>query len=115
MKYFLGVDVGATKTHALIADETGHVQGFGQAGPGNHEVVGFEGFKGEVTTATKQALEQAQLRLEQVTAAGLGIGGYDWPSQRQPHLQALSEIGFYMPLEIANDGVIGLLAGASQG
>ena len=115
MKYFLGVDVGATKTHALIADEMGHVVGFGQAGSGNYEVVGFEGFKGEVSGATKQALEQAGMQLEQVTAAGLGIGGYDWPSQRQPHLQALGEIGFHMPLEIANDSVIGLLAGASQG
>ena len=115
MRTFLGVDVGATKTHALVADDSGHVLGFGQAGSGNHEVVGFEGFKGEVTTATKQALEQAGLRLEQVSAAGLGIGGYDWPSQRQPHLQALAEIGYRMPLEIVNDSVIGLLAGASQG
>jgi N-acetylglucosamine kinase-like BadF-type ATPase len=115
MKYFLGVDVGATKTHALIADDFGRVAGFGQAGSGNHEVVGFEGFKGEVSTATNQALKQAELRLEEVSAAGLGIGGYDWPSQRQPHLQALGEIGFHMPLEIVNDSVIGLLAGASQG
>jgi N-acetylglucosamine kinase-like BadF-type ATPase len=115
MKYFLGVDVGATKTHALIADDTGQVAGFGQAGSGNHEVVGFEGFKGEVSAAAKQALDQAEITTEQISAAGLGIGGYDWPSQRQPHLQALGEIGFRMPLEIVNDSVIGLLAGASQG
>lgn len=115
MKTFLGVDVGATKTHALVADDNGQVLGFGQAGSGNHEVVGFEGFKAEVSSATKQALEQAGLRLEQITAAGLGMGGYDWPSQRQPHLQALAEIGYQMPLEIANDAVIGLLAGASEG
>ena len=43
MRYFLGVDIGATKTHALIADATGRVVGFGQAGPGNHETVGYEG------------------------------------------------------------------------
>ncbi len=40
MRYFLGVDVGATKTHALIADEAGAGVGFGAGGPGNHEVVG---------------------------------------------------------------------------
>lgn len=115
MNYFLGVDVGATKTHALVADDTGHVVGFGQAGSGNHEVVGFEGFKTQVDEATRQALEQSGVKLDQISVAGLGIGGYDWPSQRQPHLQALGEIGFHMPLEIVNDSVIGLLAGASQG
>lgn len=115
MKLFLGVDVGGSKTHALISNETGQVIGFGLAGPGNHEGVGFEGFKGEVNSATSQALEQAGVKLENISAAGLGIGGYDWPSQRRPHLQALAEIGFQMPLEIVNDCVIGLLAGASQG
>jgi N-acetylglucosamine kinase-like BadF-type ATPase len=115
MKYFLGVDVGGTKTHALISDEHGNLLGFGQGGPGNHESVGFAGFKQEVGEAARQALRQAGLETAQISAAGLGIGGYDWPSQRQPHLQALAETGFQMPLEIVNDGVIGLLAGASQG
>ena len=32
-RYYLGVDIGATKSHALIADETGRVVGFGAAGP----------------------------------------------------------------------------------
>ena len=34
MKYFLGVDIGGTKSHALIADENGQAVGFGQAGAG---------------------------------------------------------------------------------
>jgi N-acetylglucosamine kinase-like BadF-type ATPase len=33
MSFYLGVDVGATKTHALIADESGRVRGFGRGGP----------------------------------------------------------------------------------
>ncbi len=109
------MDVGGTKTHALISDETGNLLGFGQGGPGNYEGVGFPGFKQEVGEAARQALLQAGLEMTQISAAGLGIGGYDWPSQRQPHLQALAEAGFRMPLEIVNDSVIGLLAGASQG
>jgi N-acetylglucosamine kinase-like BadF-type ATPase len=35
MRYFLGVDAGGTKTHALITDETGQAVGFGAGGPGN--------------------------------------------------------------------------------
>ena len=30
MKYFLGIDVGSSKTHALIVDETGQCVGFGK-------------------------------------------------------------------------------------
>jgi N-acetylglucosamine kinase-like BadF-type ATPase len=43
MKYFLGIDVGSSKTHALIADEAGQGIGFGRAGGGNHQGVGYEG------------------------------------------------------------------------
>ena len=45
MHYFLGIDIGGTKSHALIADETGRAVGFGQGGPGNHEVVGYSGLE----------------------------------------------------------------------
>jgi len=41
MKTFLGVDIGSSKSHAIIADERGNVLGFGEGGPGNHEVVGY--------------------------------------------------------------------------
>ena len=42
-RYYLGVDIGATKSHGVIADENGRAVGFGAAGPGNHEVVGYDG------------------------------------------------------------------------
>ena len=114
-QYYLGVDVGATKTAAMIADETGQVLGYSKAGPGNYENVGWPGFKAAVQTVTSQSLGQAGLTMQQISAAGLGIAGYDWPFQRSLHLEALAEIGFGMPLEIVNDAVIALLAGASEG
>jgi hypothetical protein len=43
MKYFPGIDIGATKTAAPIADENGNQIGTGQGNPGNHEDVGFDG------------------------------------------------------------------------
>lgn len=113
--YYLGVDVGGTKTQALVSDEAGRVVGMGKTGPGNWEVVGYPGFRASVSEAISQALTEAGLGLSDVTAAGLGIAGYDWPSQRQPHLDFLRELGLEMPFEIVNDSVIGLLAGASEG
>lgn len=114
-QYYLGVDVGGTKTHALIANASGRVTGFGKAGRGNWEIVGYEGFQAAVSSAVEEAVKLAGITLAQVASAGLGIAGYDWPSQRQPHIDSLHQIGFQMPFEIVNDCVIGLLAGTMEG
>src|SRR5690349_12508116 len=72
---FLGVDIGATKTHALVADEDGRALGFGQAGPGNYQVVGYPGMTEALNLATAQALAAAGVAAEQLAGAGLGVGG----------------------------------------
>jgi N-acetylglucosamine kinase-like BadF-type ATPase len=111
----LGADIGGSYTRVLIADGSGQVLGAGQAGPGNHEVVGFDGMARALGDASGQALAAAGLKPEDVSAAGLGIAGYDWPSQRQPILDVLAGLGYHMPLEIVNDAILGLLAGSAEG
>src|SRR3990170_6927763 len=103
----LGADIGGTKTRVLITDGTGRTLGIGGAGPGNHEIVGYEGMARAVRAAISQALPAAGLKLEDVSAAGLGVAGYDWPSQRQPLLEVLAELGFSMPLELVNAAILG--------
>lgn len=115
MAYFLGVDVGGTKTAALIADQDGRATGYGVGGPGNYEGVGWDGFRRAVRESVDRAIAQAGLKMSDLAAAGMGIAGYDWPSQKTIHLDALREIGFHMPMEIVNDSVLGILAGAEQG
>ena len=78
-QYFLGVDIGATKSHALIADENGQAIGFGQAGTGNHELVGWDGLQNTLHTITNQALAAAEITKAQIAGAGFGVAGYDWP------------------------------------
>ena len=113
--FFLGVDIGGTKSHALISDDEGNALGFGAYGPGNHEEVGYEGLRIALQTVSKQALAMAGIKKDQITAAGFGIAGYDWPSERQPTLDAINTIGLLAPIEAVNDTIIGLLAGATQG
>jgi N-acetylglucosamine kinase-like BadF-type ATPase len=113
--YFLGVDIGGTKSHALIADHKGTAVGFGSYGPGNHEDVGYEGLSVALQTVTEKALGMAGLTKGQITAGGFGVAGYDWPSERQPTLYSIQSIGLSCPVEAVNDTIIGLLAGASQG
>jgi N-acetylglucosamine kinase-like BadF-type ATPase len=57
--YFLGVDIGATKSHALICDAEGQAAGVGIGGPGNHESIGKAGFEQVLNTVTAAALAQA--------------------------------------------------------
>lgn len=113
--YFLGVDIGGTKTHALIADEQGQVLGFGERGPGNHQSVGYGGMRKVLQEATELALAKAGLSVSQIAGAGFGIAGYDWPSQKEAMLLAVRALGLKAPIEIVNDASLGILACCSQG
>lgn len=113
--YVLGVDVGGTKCHALICDEHGRALALGAAGTGNPEVVGYDGLAAVLTEITAQAARQAGITIDQIAAAGMGICGYDWPSQRDVTLQAVRATGLTCPIEIVNDAMIGLIAGAEAG
>ncbi len=114
-RYFLGVDVGGTKSQALVADDSGRALGWGQGGPGNYEVVGYEGLAERLQQVTAQALAAAGLSIDQVAGAGIGVAGYDWPAERAPTLAAIGSLGLEAPVELVNDAVIGLLAGAEAG
>ncbi len=114
-RYFLGVDVGSSKTHALIADEHGQVHGFSEAGGGNHETVGYQGLTSALQAATSEALSQANLTSDDIAGAGFGVSGYDWPSERAATREAIETLGLHAPIEWVNDTLIGLIAGASEG
>ena len=114
-RYFMGADIGGTKTHVLIADENGHMVGFGEAGPGNHEAVGYTGFKKSLRTAFNQAAAAAGVSSRQIAGAGFGVAGYDWPSEEQATRAAIGVLGLEAPVAAYNDTIIGLMAGASEG
>ncbi len=114
--YFLGIDIGGTKSHVLIADATGQVVGFAEGGPGNHEDVGYEGLTETLNDITQEALLTADISKSQISGAGFGVAGYDWPSQLKPTLAAIQTIGLAeTPFEVVNDAIIGILAGAPEG
>ena len=113
--YYLGVDVGGTKTHALIVDEDGRVVGTGLAGAGNYEVVGWEGLETALRDVARAVLSSAGITIADLAGAGFGIAGYDWPGERQPHLDALATLGLAAPTALVNDCVIGLISGATTG
>lgn len=113
--YLLGIDTGTSKTHALITTCTGKVCGFGEAGCGNHEVVGLDGFIHAMDDAIKDALSMAEVKKDQIRGMGFGISGYDWPSEEPMMVKAIEALGIHSDYQFTNDVTVGLIAGATEG
>ena len=111
---FLGVDLGGTKTHCMIADGSGRGIGFGESGPGNHESVGYEGSRINIHQAVDSALNAAGIKKDQITGSGFGVAGYDWPIEREPTLDTIRTIGLSGGVDIVNDAELGLLSGSPR-
>lgn len=113
--YFLGVDIGGTKSHAMIADDRGTILGLARGGSGNHESVGYDGTIRTLNQIARAAFAQAGIGASQISGAGFGVGGYDWLSERADHMDAIATIGLRCPVALENDAIIGLVAGAEAG
>ena len=96
MKYFLGMDVGSSKTHALIVDETGRCVGFGKAGGGNHQGAGYDALENVVRESFAGARKMSGVDSADIAGAGLGVAGYDFPSDQEGHLRAISVLGLVL-------------------
>jgi N-acetylglucosamine kinase-like BadF-type ATPase len=115
MTYYLGADLGATKTHTLIVDETGRALGFGESGPANHEDVGYDGMLEAMRQGLEMALQNAGLTRTDIAGAGFGVAGYDWPSEAAATATVIEQLGLNAPYKFVNDSVLGLVAGADDG
>ena len=115
MTYYLGADLGATKTHTLIVDGTGRALGFGESGPGNHEDVGYDGMLESMQQGLNMALQNAGLTKADIAGAGFGVAGYDWPSESQATAAVIDKLGLSSPYKFVNDAVPGLVAGSEEG
>jgi len=115
MKYFLGADLGATKTHTLIVDETGTAVGFGESGPGNHETVDYDGMFNAMHIGMERALQVAGLTKDDIAGAGFGVAGFDWSSEYEITAQTIERLELKSPYRFVNDSVPGLVAGSEEG
>lgn len=72
-RFYLGIDAGGTKTHALVADADGHVCGLGRASSGNWEAVGVQGAFETYAQAVGDALGEAELEMDNLCAGGYAL------------------------------------------
>ncbi|KLU63211.1 glucosamine kinase GspK [Peptococcaceae bacterium CEB3] len=111
MRYFAGIDGGATKTQCLIGDEEGNILASGFAGPANYQVVGKEGAQGSLEAAFHQALSEAELVPDQIAHVLLGLAGADLEQDFKVLNQVCQGIFGTVPFTVVNDCWIGLKAG----
>lgn len=90
MRYYIGVDGGASKTAALVVDENGNACGRGLAGGSNHLRVGIEEATRNVERSVNKALVEAGVAIRDVEYAYCGIAGSDHPVHRQRVIDSLS-------------------------
>lgn len=113
MRLVLGVDAGASKTFALLCDETGHILGFGHGGPGNHQVVGPESALRHINLACQEALAATSAR-PPVDLAFFGLAGADLPVDYALLNPAIESLGLAKRVRIKNDTAVALRAGLTR-
>ena len=116
MKYVLGIDQGATKTHALIADERGHLLGIGTGAGACHSITGMDSAMRGVEESVTEALSMASLSLSDISSLAAGMTGVDWSDEAGLLTNALEEtLGIRKEnIHVVNDCIIALRAGTTS-
>jgi N-acetylglucosamine kinase-like BadF-type ATPase len=111
----LGVDVGATKSDVLIAEDTGAILAFTRTKGANWELIGLSAAYDRLAQAVEQTLAQARLSSADLAAAGYGLAGLDWPSDHDRLLPVIRRLGLDGPQILVNDAFVALWAGTREG
>ena len=114
MTYILGIDAGATKTFALVADGEGRLLGFGRGGPGNHQGRGLDVAMASVETAAREALGAAGVAPDDVAIVSCGLAGADLPEDFEMLQPALEGLGLGRRVDLRNDTQVAMRAGTHQ-
>lgn len=113
----LGVDGGATKTVAVIADATGTVLGAGRSGSSDiHAVPEPDAAVDRVADAVRQALGAAGVDGPALSQAAFGLCGADWPEDMALYRDGLTaRLRLRRPPVVVNDAMGALRVGTPDG
>jgi N-acetylglucosamine kinase-like BadF-type ATPase len=113
----LGVDGGATKTLALIADGDGRVRGAGRAGSSDiHAEADPLVAVARVMEAVRAAADASGVRPSELDSCTFSLCGADWPEDVELYQRAfVEELGLPGAPEVVNDAFGALRAGTTDG
>lgn len=109
--YYLGVDGGNSKTHALVITCQGKPVGFGASGGSDFQEVGIEAAQREWQTAIGEALSCTNLERQQINLACFCLAGADLPDDYALLQEAVAKTASPMTTVVKNDTIAALRAG----
>lgn len=114
MPFILGVDGGATKTLAVVGDDTGRILGAGLGGPTNYQITGIEIAMENLNSAVSTALGKAGINLDKLDYAVFGLAGADFPIDFQNLTAGIQDLYPDLKFEITNDTWVGFRSGTQE-
>ncbi len=114
MRYVLGVDQGGSKTHVIVADETGKILGMGQSYGACHSSTSVEYAVQAIVEAANQALGFCGLCIEDIGCVAGGLTGIDWDYEAELLKNAIKEKFPMADIKIVNDSIIAMRAATKE-
>ncbi|MFZ4620047.1 MAG: N-acetylglucosamine kinase [Bacteroidota bacterium] len=74
-KYFIGMDGGGTKTHAVIMDESGTLLAEHFAGPSNFQIIGIEKAAETIYSLIELCCDSIGCSMKELAGVGCGLAG----------------------------------------
>lgn len=111
LSFFLGIDGGNSKTHALAISDDGDLLGFGVSGPSDFQQFGLPAARQAWLDSMNAALAQARLRREDIRMACFCLAGADLPEDYQLLQDETAAIAHPVPVVVKNDSMAALHAG----
>lgn len=111
----LGIDGGATKTVALLADADGDVIGRAQVGGSNKQVSGVEATLLTLRDVVEAVFADANMPVQTVAAACLGLSGVDRPADNALIGSWADQRRLARRVTVVNDAQLVVAAGTPDG
>lgn len=111
VKYYLGIDQGFSKTHAIVGDDQGRVLGFAKAYGACHSTNGLSYALEAIRQAADSALEQSKLKVEDLHGIAAGLTGIDWDHEVDLLKKELHQLFGNVEITVVNDCIIAMHAG----
>lgn len=112
---YLGVDVGGSKTDAVLCTAQGDIVARHQYGPGNWESIGLDAAAMTYAEIVRDMTSRAQIQPHAIQASAWGLAGLDWPSDEVRLNAIVQPLLPGVPLVLVNDAFLPLRAGARFG
>jgi N-acetylglucosamine kinase-like BadF-type ATPase len=113
MTYVLGIDQGHSGTRAALSNGEGRILAVGRAKGACHSVHGMDVAMGAIRQAAQFALDQAEVRADDLSIIFCGLTGADWPDEYDLLRTHLLGLALCENVHVKNDSIIALRGGSA--